>query len=134
MRSHTLSGCPSETDSLVKRKFFRAIVIPCQIPREPPRKAGRLLAGLPDEVKPPGARSRPLVVSEQLHRVEDELALVGIGGLAEDSRDLHPVWRLQRARDCIGPLRFGEALWAVVALQFVIEILNRHAKHARDLE
>src|SRR5690349_8131437 len=76
---------------------------------------------------------RALVISEQLHRVEDKLALVRIGGLAEYPSDLHTVGRLKRARDGISPFRLGKAGRAVVFLQLVIEILDWHAEDARDL-
>src|SRR5262249_51034045 len=76
---------------------------------------------------------RALVVGEQFHRIEDKLALVRVGGLAEYPSNLNAIGRLKRPRDGISTFRLGKAGRSVVFLQLIIEILHRHAKDARDL-
>src|SRR5689334_19364494 len=78
---------------------------------------------------------RPLVISQQFHRIEDELALVRIGRLAEDASDLDAVGRLESPRNGVGAVRFGDARRiVVVAFQLVVEILDGNAQNARNLE
>src|SRR5437667_8115052 len=61
--------------------------------------------------------------------IDDELALLGIGGGAENACELHAFWRLQRAGYQIGTMRFGKSRNVCIALQLIKEILHRNAQH-----